>query len=90
MAETSSSVHDADSAAWAADHKGTSIWCDPSVKFLDPFTKSGVFLREITARLVDGLEDKIPEKSCVDVGGSFEPTPFGFNGAKKGVKPGDF
>jgi type 1 glutamine amidotransferase len=36
-----------------------------------------------------GLEDKIPEKSCVDVVGSFEPTPFGFNGAKKGVKPGD-
>jgi type 1 glutamine amidotransferase len=36
-----------------------------------------------------GLEDKIPEKSCVDVVGSFEPLPFGFNGAKKGVKPGD-
>ena len=35
-----------------------------------------------------GLEDKIPAKSCVDVVGSFEPTPFGFNGAKKGVKPG--
>ena len=35
-----------------------------------------------------GLEDKIPEKSCVDVVGSFEPTPFGFNGARKGLKPG--
>ena len=34
-----------------------------------------------------GLEDKIPAKSSVDVVGSFEPTPFGFNGAKKGVKP---
>ncbi|MFM7109055.1 MAG: ThuA domain-containing protein [Planctomycetaceae bacterium] len=36
-----------------------------------------------------GLEDKIPEKSCVDVVGTFEPTAFGFNGAKKGVKPAD-
>ena len=36
-----------------------------------------------------GLEGAIPAKSCVDVVGTFEPTPFGFNGAKKGVKPGD-
>jgi type 1 glutamine amidotransferase len=36
-----------------------------------------------------GLEDKIPEKSCVDVVGTFEPTRFGFNGAKKGLKPAD-
>lgn len=34
-----------------------------------------------------GLEDKIAEKSAVDVVGVFEPTAFGFNGAKKGVKP---
>ncbi len=36
-----------------------------------------------------GLDDKIPEQSCVDIVGTFEPTPFGFNGAKKGVKPAD-
>ena len=36
-----------------------------------------------------GLESAIPEKSCVDVVGTFEPTPFGFNGAKQGVKPAD-
>jgi type 1 glutamine amidotransferase len=35
-----------------------------------------------------GLDDKIPSKSCVDVVGPFEPTPFGFNGARKGLKPG--
>ena len=29
-------------------------------KFLDPCTKSGVFLREITKRLIVGLEKKIP------------------------------
>ncbi len=29
-------------------------------KFLDPFTKSGVFLREITSRLTKGLEKEFP------------------------------
>ncbi|MFH0958126.1 MAG: Eco57I restriction-modification methylase domain-containing protein [Pseudomonadota bacterium] len=46
--------------AWATGHKGANLWADSSVKFLDPFTKSGVFLREITIRLTEGLEDKIP------------------------------
>ncbi|NCY02117.1 MAG: hypothetical protein EBX36_04200 [Planctomycetia bacterium] len=36
-----------------------------------------------------GLEDRIPSSSQVDIVGSFEPTKFGFNGAKKGVKPED-
>jgi len=36
-----------------------------------------------------GLEDKIPARSCVEVVGNFEPTPFGFNAARKGLKPGD-
>lgn len=31
-------------------------------KFLDPFTKSGVFLREIVKRLDKGLEDQIPDR----------------------------
>ena len=35
--------------AWAASHKGANIWADKTVKFLDPFTKSGVFLLEITS-----------------------------------------
>lgn len=47
--------------AWAADHDGASIWADSSVKFLDPCTKSGVFLREITTRLTQGLADEIPD-----------------------------
>ena len=37
-----------------------------------------------------GLEAKIPEKSKVDIVGPFEPTPFGFNGAKKGLFPADY
>jgi len=48
-------------AAWAADHDGANIWANPDVRFLDPFTKSGVFLREITTRLTEGLKDAIPE-----------------------------
>ena len=47
--------------SWAADHAGAELWANRSVKFLDPFTKSGVFLREITNRLVKGLADQIPD-----------------------------
>ena len=36
------------------------IWSDETVKFLDAFTKSGVFLREITLRLMLGLKKKFP------------------------------
>ena len=46
--------------AWAASHSGANLWADKNVKFLDPCTKTGVFLREITARLTKGLEQTIP------------------------------
>lgn len=46
--------------AWADSHNGASIWEDAEVTFLDPFTKSGVFLREIVRRLTDGLTLAIP------------------------------
>lgn len=46
---------------WAVDRDGANIWADPSVTFLDPVTKSGVFLREITTRLIDGLRHEIPD-----------------------------
>jgi site-specific DNA-methyltransferase (adenine-specific) len=47
--------------AWADGNDGANIWKDPNVRFLDPCTKSGVFLREITSRLVEGLTDQIPD-----------------------------
>jgi site-specific DNA-methyltransferase (adenine-specific) len=47
--------------AWANANDGASIWSDPTVTFLDPFTKSGVFLREIVRRLTDGLADSMPD-----------------------------
>lgn len=37
-----------------------------------------------------GMEDKIPEKSNVDIVGEFKPTNFGFNGYIKGKKPADY
>lgn len=37
------------------------LWSDPNATFLDPVSKSGVFLREIAKRLMDGLESQIPD-----------------------------
>ncbi len=37
------------------------LFKSPDTKFLDPCTKSGVFLREIAKRLIDGLADQIPD-----------------------------
>jgi hypothetical protein len=47
--------------AWAGANDGANIWADKNVTFLDPFTKSGVFLREITRRLTEGLRHEIPD-----------------------------
>jgi site-specific DNA-methyltransferase (adenine-specific) len=38
------------------------LWSNPNAKFLDPVSKSGVFLREIAKRLMKGLETQIPDK----------------------------
>lgn len=38
------------------------LWKNPDAKFLDPVSKSGVFLREIAKRLEKGLTKKIPDK----------------------------
>ena len=47
--------------AWGNDHSGANLWADNTVRFLDPFTKSGVFLREITSRLTLGLAQRMPD-----------------------------
>lgn len=59
--EFANQILDTLAASWAADHDGADLWADKSVRFLDPFTKSGVFLREITSRLTTGLKDEIPD-----------------------------
>lgn len=38
-----------------------SIWRNPNATFLDPVSKSGVFLREMAKRLDNGLESPIPD-----------------------------
>lgn len=38
------------------------LFSNPKTTFLDPVCKSGVFLREITKRLMKGLEKKFPDK----------------------------
>jgi site-specific DNA-methyltransferase (adenine-specific) len=48
-------------ASWADANGGASIWGNKEVTFLDPCTKSGVFLREIVKRLTVGLAKQIPD-----------------------------
>jgi site-specific DNA-methyltransferase (adenine-specific) len=38
------------------------VWTNPNLRFLDPGAKTGVFLREVTRRLMDGLSDAIPDE----------------------------
>jgi site-specific DNA-methyltransferase (adenine-specific) len=38
------------------------LWSNPNAKFLDPVSKTGVFLREMAKRLMKGLETHIPDK----------------------------
>ncbi len=59
--ELANRMLDALAKAWAANNSGANIWADKTVKFIDPFTKSGVFLREIARRLIKGLEKEIPD-----------------------------
>jgi site-specific DNA-methyltransferase (adenine-specific) len=47
--------------SWASSNDGENIWSNKEVTFLDPCTKSGVFLREIVKRLNDGLTKEIPD-----------------------------
>jgi site-specific DNA-methyltransferase (adenine-specific) len=36
------------------------LWSNENIRFLDPCCKTGIFLREITSRLITGLNKKIP------------------------------
>jgi hypothetical protein len=48
-------------SAWSISNSGENIWTNKNVTFLDPCTKSGVFLREIVKRLNVGLSKAIPD-----------------------------
>ena len=47
--------------SWASSNNGENIWANREATFLDPCTKSGVFLREIVKRLNEGLTKEIPD-----------------------------
>ena len=47
-----------DIAKLMLDNLPKQIWEDENTTFLDPVSKTGVFLREITSRLIGGLEKK--------------------------------
>lgn len=38
------------------------LWRNPDARFLDPVSKTGVFLREIAKRLMEGLSERIPNR----------------------------
>lgn len=39
------------------------VWSNPSLRWLDPGSKTGVFLREATRRLMIGLQEEIPDEN---------------------------
>lgn len=43
------------------DRLPESLWRNKNARFLDPVCKSGIFLREIAKRLINGLADEIPD-----------------------------
>ena len=43
------------------DKLPSDLWRNKDAKFLDPASKSGVFLREIAVRLIEGLKEEIPD-----------------------------
>jgi hypothetical protein len=59
--ELANQMLDSLASAWAASNSEANIWENTEVTFLDPCTKSGVFLREIVKRLNEGLARKIPD-----------------------------
>ncbi len=49
-------------AAAVLDMLPKEVWSDPRLRWLDPGCKTGVFLREITERLMRGLVDVLPDE----------------------------
>lgn len=81
--------------AWTKSYKGTSgktsrIMCTTMGSSTD-FENEGLRRLVINSVLWGmGMEDKIPEKTNVDIVGEFKATRFGFGSFTKGLKPKDF
>ena len=59
--ELANQILDVLEKAWAKSNAGENLWTKKELTFIDPCTKSGVFLREIVKRLSDGLSNEIPD-----------------------------
>jgi len=59
--ELANQIIDSLEKQWAINNSGENLWSNKNIKFLDPCTKSGVFLREIVKRLQTGLANEIPD-----------------------------
>ena len=59
--ELANEILDVLEKAWAKTNFGENLWTNKELTFLDPCTKSGVFLREIVKRLSEGLSKEIPD-----------------------------
>ncbi|MDO4665463.1 MAG: Eco57I restriction-modification methylase domain-containing protein [Actinomycetaceae bacterium] len=59
--EMAGAMLDLAAETWAQDHDGENLWSNPTARVLDPFVKTGVFLREATRRFNEGLAAVIPD-----------------------------
>ena len=59
--EMAAAMLDLATEAWARDHNGENLWANPNARLLDPFVKTGVFLREAARRFSEGLVAVIPD-----------------------------
>jgi hypothetical protein len=80
--------------AWTRTFLGTPG--KPARVFTTTMGASQDFLSEAFRRLVInavywaiGMDAEIPQHSKVDLVGEYNPTPFGFNGFKRGIQPAD-
>ena len=71
--ELANQILDSLAESWAEDHGGEDVWSNKSVRFLDPCTKSGIFLREITLRLTNGLAQAMPNLDGTRSGDGIAP-----------------
>ena len=59
--EMAAAILDLATEASARDHNGENLWANPNARVLDPFVKTGVFLREAARRFSEGLVAVIPD-----------------------------
>lgn len=76
--------------AWTKTYKGGRVFTTTMGAAID-MANEGVRRLLVNATYWSvGLEDKIPEKSCVDTVGPFKPTFYGYGKHIKGKKPADY